>query len=159
MFLKIHKTFHNHRILKRLAKALIRLHLCAGWSEALLVAHTLLLEISCTGWKIRILCMWGVNRKADTRDTIWHYMACWAMINSIIEGLIFLYHQVKACLYLSRFVCPSHKSCPLEFSASNKMLELLVLYQELMDMSPACYGWMNFLSKYSLISLVLRYRV
>ena len=40
---------NNHRILKRLAKALIRLHVCAGWSEALLVAHTTLLEISCTG--------------------------------------------------------------------------------------------------------------
>ena len=29
------------------AKALIRLRVCAGWSEALLVAHTTLLEISC----------------------------------------------------------------------------------------------------------------
>ena len=35
---------NSHRILKWLAKALIRLRLCAGWSEALLVAHTLLLE-------------------------------------------------------------------------------------------------------------------
>ena len=40
---------NNHRILKGLAKALIRLRICAGWSEALLVAHTTLLEISCTG--------------------------------------------------------------------------------------------------------------
>ena len=37
------------RILQRLAKALIRLRVCAGWSEALLVANTTLLEISCTG--------------------------------------------------------------------------------------------------------------
>ena len=36
-----------HRIFKRLTKALIRLRVCAGWSEALLVAHTTLLEISC----------------------------------------------------------------------------------------------------------------
>ena len=28
---------------------MIRLHVCAGWSEALLVAHTTLVEISCTG--------------------------------------------------------------------------------------------------------------
>ena len=34
---------------KPLAKALIRLHVCAGWSEPLLVAHTTLLEISCHG--------------------------------------------------------------------------------------------------------------
>ena len=29
--------------------ALIRLRICAGWSEALLVEHTTLLEIACTG--------------------------------------------------------------------------------------------------------------
>ena len=34
------------RIFKRLTKALIRLRVCAGWSESLLVAHTTLLEIS-----------------------------------------------------------------------------------------------------------------
>ena len=39
----------NHRIFKRLAKALIRLRLCTGWSEPLLVAHTTLLEMSCLG--------------------------------------------------------------------------------------------------------------
>ena len=38
---------NSHRIFMRLAKALIRLRVCAGWSEALLVAHTTLLEISC----------------------------------------------------------------------------------------------------------------
>ena len=37
----------GHRILKRLAKALIRLGVCAGWSEPLLVAPTTLVEISC----------------------------------------------------------------------------------------------------------------
>ena len=39
----------THRIFNRPAKALIRLRVCAGWSEALLVAHTTLLEISCRG--------------------------------------------------------------------------------------------------------------
>ena len=34
-----------HRIFKGGAKALIRLHTCTGWSEPLLVAHTLLLDI------------------------------------------------------------------------------------------------------------------
>ena len=33
----------------RQAKALIRLHVCTGWSEALVVTHTILLEISCHG--------------------------------------------------------------------------------------------------------------
>ena len=42
-------SFDTHRIFKGLAKALIRLPVCAGWSETLLVAHTTLLEISCPG--------------------------------------------------------------------------------------------------------------
>ena len=37
----------NNRIFKRLAKALTRLRLFAGWSEPLLVPHATLLEISC----------------------------------------------------------------------------------------------------------------
>ena len=43
------KELDSHKIFKRLAKALIRLRVCAGWSEALLVAHITLLEISCCG--------------------------------------------------------------------------------------------------------------
>ena len=36
-------------ILKQLAKALIRLRVCTGWSEPLLVVHTVVFEISCRG--------------------------------------------------------------------------------------------------------------
>ena len=43
------QQLNSHRIFKRQAKALIRLRVCAGWSEPLLVAHTTLLEISCRG--------------------------------------------------------------------------------------------------------------
>ena len=39
-------------LIDRLAKALTRLRICAGWSEHLLVAHTRLLEISCHGSNI-----------------------------------------------------------------------------------------------------------
>ena len=39
----------SDRIFKHQAKALNRLRICAGWSEALLVAHTTLLEISYRG--------------------------------------------------------------------------------------------------------------
>ena len=42
-------SINSHRIFKSLAKALVRLCVCAGWSEPLLVAHTTLLEISCRG--------------------------------------------------------------------------------------------------------------
>ena len=40
---------NTYRIFKQLAKALIRLCVCAGWSEPLLVALTTFLEISCRG--------------------------------------------------------------------------------------------------------------
>ena len=45
-----------HRIFKRLANALIRLRLCAGWSEPLHVPYTTLLEISCCGSFIFFRC-------------------------------------------------------------------------------------------------------
>ena len=43
----VHSVANGNSIFKRLAKALIRLCVCAGWSEHLLVANTTLLEISC----------------------------------------------------------------------------------------------------------------
>ena len=43
------QKLNTHIMFKRLAKVLIRLRICAGWSEPLLVAHTTLLEISCHG--------------------------------------------------------------------------------------------------------------
>ena len=43
------QQFYTQRIFRRLAKALIRQCVCAGWSETLLVAHTTFLEISCHG--------------------------------------------------------------------------------------------------------------
>ena len=42
----------GHKLFKRLANALIRLRVYAGWSEPLLVSHTTLLEISCRGLKM-----------------------------------------------------------------------------------------------------------
>ena len=48
---------NSHRIFKQLAKALISLRICAGWSEPLLVAHTTLLEISCRGSHVQYLIM------------------------------------------------------------------------------------------------------
>ena len=46
----VFSQYHNtHRKFMRLAKALVRLRVCAGWSEYSLVAHITLLEISCRG--------------------------------------------------------------------------------------------------------------
>ena len=43
------QKLNSYLVFTRLAKAQIRLHICAGLSEPLLVAHTTLLEISCHG--------------------------------------------------------------------------------------------------------------
>ena len=43
------EKLNTHRIFKQLAMAQIRLRVCAGWSEPLLVTHTTLLDISCHG--------------------------------------------------------------------------------------------------------------
>ena len=51
----------THRKFKRLAKALIRLRVCAGWSESSLVAHITLLEISCRG---------SFQRRDDARGSL-----------------------------------------------------------------------------------------
>ena len=68
--------FNSHRIFKRLAKALIR-------SEALLVAHTTLLEISCTGsYNVARKPVFGVSVKASlkpvssAKGTSWHIEIC-----------------------------------------------------------------------------------
>ena len=67
--------------LKRLAKALVRLRVCAGWSETLLVAHTTLLEISCTGSILycqplpRMFLTWQIAKTLMIRR-IWVYFIC-----------------------------------------------------------------------------------
>ena len=94
-----------HRIFKRLAKAPIRLRVCAGWSEPLLVAETTLLEISCHGsneksfkicplksssseaFRVKIYTIWNIiyiTRRLDRKnDTV--YMTL-ARILRIVHG-------------------------------------------------------------------------
>ena len=67
----------------RLAKGLIRLRICAGWSEALLVAHTTLLEISCHGSFAKALFRKGKRSTASTTappSTI----QCWSALSTVI---------------------------------------------------------------------------
>ena len=88
------QTLNNHRILKRLAKALISLRLCAGWSEPLLVAYTILLEISCTGSFVFDIFL------AKTKD---------ASLKSMTKSLIALksiYINMCACFHAAYFNIP-----------------------------------------------------
>ena len=52
---KLRHSKNHYRIFKRLAKVLIRLCAYAGWSEPLLVEHTILLQISCRGSFLTII--------------------------------------------------------------------------------------------------------
>ena len=55
------QPLNSHRILKRPAKALISLRVCAGWSESLPVAHTIF-------WKSHVTAhMYGKNDNASWR--------------------------------------------------------------------------------------------
>ena len=52
------QKLNSDRIFKRLAKALIRLHICAGWSEPLLVAHATLQRLK---WNSQVYVNLGFN--------------------------------------------------------------------------------------------------
>ena len=56
-----------HRKFKRLAKALIRLRVCAGCSESLLVAHITLLEILCRGSFVAVFLQRRDNARGSWR--------------------------------------------------------------------------------------------
>ena len=53
---------------ERLAKALIRLRVCAGWSEPLLVAHIILLEISCFG--LSLFCIYDNECSGESANLL-----------------------------------------------------------------------------------------
>ena len=71
---------NTHRILKRLAKALIRLRVCAGWSKPLLVAHYTLFEISCRG---SVLFSVISFRIVNFRNSSVSRLTCWSVDTSI----------------------------------------------------------------------------
>ena len=88
------QLLNNHIILKRRAKAMIRLRVCAGWSEALLIAHNTLLETSCTGSYSKNIRIYheceGEIENSVPRIGVWHHKVCLAMTNRDSEGWIFL---------------------------------------------------------------------
>ena len=91
------QKLYSHRIFKPLAKALIRLRICAGWSEPLLVAHITLLEITCHGSYHE--CERRVD-KSITRITIRYQEAC-PVEKSVImwEGFFYPPPSTKLCIF------------------------------------------------------------
>ena len=71
------------------AKALIRLCICAGWSEPLLLTHTRLLEISCRGSnndKPTIL----KEKRYVTDEKIFFFVLIWCLIKFLLKWAYWL---------------------------------------------------------------------
>ena len=66
-----------HRIFKRPAKALIRLRVCAGWSEPSLVAHSTLLEISCRGSFIFTMLWLALFSRYSESNVLYNVVIQW----------------------------------------------------------------------------------
>ena len=83
------QSLNIHSIFKRQAKALIRLLVCASWSDPLLVTQTTLLEISCHG----SVYLFGVNYTVSSQsNTIIIYISRSQIhlkyLNQIVADLI-----------------------------------------------------------------------
>ena len=96
----------------RLAKALIRLRVCEGLSEPLLVAHTTLLEISCHGSNVKgfhegSIAHWSFMFMLYVSLTQNH--ACESsVITIVLEPALGLINRlmpkgVKMCFYVEKF--------------------------------------------------------
>ena len=123
--LEIEMTFgqqlNTHKKFKWLAKALIRLRVCAGWSEALLVAYNTLLEISCRGSYVSFtLCLLGnfsclfVHRASQAnifRIKLWLFsypsvLTCVfdAQKNRLIETVLLSTHNICFCWEIRKII-------------------------------------------------------
>ena len=72
------QKLHSHIIYKRQAKARIRLRVCAGWSEPMLVANTTLWDISCRGsneYLHRKTNRWTGVPSGSSKDTMSHFLS------------------------------------------------------------------------------------
>ena len=127
-------------ILTRLAKALISLRVCAGWSEPLLVAHTTLLEISyhhsfkewleaCTAiqWArclifftyFQTLCMRAVKGTGTISLIFWLLVDIWALILSVLAILVFeILNLIQYILHSSLTSCHFSFIAPLIYHLS-----------------------------------------
>ena len=122
---------NNHRILKRLAKALIRLHVCAGWSEALLVAHTTLLEISCHSSNIEFgahVCSRSALQKIQD---VWIkiILQCVSVVFSDHSHLLFPWSCILKCQHLLAFsnIWPGY-TYDIVSSSMHKIIYQICLY-------------------------------
>ena len=86
------QSLDSHRTFKRLAKALTRLRMCAGWSDPLLVAHTTILENNVTTLIISDLLSYLFitgSSKTNPINRLMHPINGYCRFGNIRENLIF----------------------------------------------------------------------
>ena len=78
---------------------LIRLHVCAGWSEPSLVTHTTLLEISCCGSFVWTSSK-GTDETAWMRKVGWLLYFIWVLVVMIVavSGLCFFLVKLRTSI-------------------------------------------------------------
>ena len=95
----------SHVIFKRLAKALIRPHVCTGWSKPLLVAHT-------TFWKSNLAAQY-----------------IWFLFNSLRPSQQFFSHVRTGIHALSQYYASDKVSCSLSYQRLRYLSSLKGKYQ------------------------------
>ena len=128
---------NTHRIFKRPAKSLIRLSVCAGWSESLLAAHTTL----CQNESVWIY-MYG-SIKWQVLVTPWRfvltrvrpYWFVWTRISTVANRSLSLMHLTWHASFLI-------KQCRYRIKPCRSVLNLINTYHSCHQMTPLLpYPW------------------
>ena len=142
------KRLNTHRIFKRIAKALIILCICAGWSEALLVPHTTLLEISS---RLNYILS---RHRTQSRTFAYMVNSSYACLPLIWFGICKLWKQVgetSVCIRISCNLEKYHVSVLKmilgDASRAHRLLHDKVRYSlHAFYRMPKCFNWRNILS-------------
>ena len=107
-------------VFKRLAKALISLRVCAGWSESLLVAHTTLLEISCHGSNVD-----------SSLELLFFSCSFFFSEDAVLSDIYFVYRNFWIFTRIHRFqliLSPYALDMSMHFSCVRSLISLSLLW-------------------------------
>ena len=132
---------NSHKIFKWLAKARIRLRVCAGWSESLLVAHTTLLEISSLCVKYlewTVTFIFGSAYAVETQKNHFNELKRIRSLNTLLKNYHFDFckwnepvHEITknvVCAISKASDQPAHTCCLIRAFASRLSILWLLSY-------------------------------
>ena len=90
-----HVKLNSHTIFQWPTKALIRLCVCACWSEPLLVAHTTLLEISCCCSFIYFSILTLGKKMQKSLYCLYKFLNANIWRKKILKFLYYLFHSIS----------------------------------------------------------------